>query len=320
MAAAPVHLQRGTLKRVDTAFKGFFSRVKRGQTPGFPRYRGKGWYDTLEWQQFRGITFWHGRLKSKAFGSIRVHLHRPLPKNGTITAVKITHDYKGWSVCFVVSVPTPGTKTVNSARCVGVDVGLTSLATLSTGEQIPSLRAARKAERSLRVAQRALSRCKHGSQGRTKARAVVRRVHTKVRNSRRTYAHQQTARLVKRYDLIAIEDLNIKGLARTRLAKSVHDAGWSTLFQILSYKAERAGTTLIRVDPRHTSQDCARCQTRVPKKLHERTHRCPSCGLVEDRDVNAALNILRKAVVGLRERNVGHRSLRAPGNISAVSN
>ena len=313
MAALPLKLQRGTVKRLDAAFQAFFRRVKAGQNPGFPRFRGKGWYDTLEWAEFQGITLKGNHLKSKAFGTLRVHFHRPLPDAAELKSCKIVRDVKGWSVCFVVQVDTPEKCTIQTS--VGLDMGLTDLVTLSTGEKIPTLRAARRAARKLRIARRHLARCQRGSKGRQKARQRVARCHLKVKHQRRTYAHQMSKRLVDRFDLIAVEDLNVKGLARLRSGKSVLDASWSTLTDMLAYKAERAGTHLIRVDPNYTSQDCSRCGERVPKPLAQRVHHCPKCGLVLDRDENAAVNILHRAVVSPGGENVSGYAERCPGKL-----
>ena len=196
-----------------------------------------------------------------------------------------------------------------------MDVGLESLAILSTGDKIPSLRASRTAERKLRIANRALSRAQRGSNRRKKAKAKLSRVHAKIKNTRQTYLHQVSAKLVQDYDLIAVEKLNVKGLAQSRLAKSIHDASWSTLKQMLSYKAEKAGKTFIEVDPRYTSQDCSGCGCRIKKRLSDRLHVCTSCGLIMDRDENAARNILNKAVLSLGEHNVKDCLERVPTNI-----
>ena len=314
MKSLPLDLQRGTLARLDKAFKLFFGRVKRGEKPGFPRFKGKGWYDTLEWNEFSGITLKSNKIKSKAFGTIRVHFHRPLPADANIRACKVVRDVKGWSVCFSIRIDTPDKRTVQTS--IGLDLGLTNLATLSTGESIPTLRAARKAARRLRVAQRHVARCTKGSRGRQLAKDHVARCYLKTKNQRKTYAHQISKRLVDRFDLIAVEDLNIKGLAQTRLGKSILDASWSTLITMLEYKAERAGTHLIKVDPRYTSQDCSQCGNRVKKPLSERMHRCPRCGLSMDRDHNAAVNILNRAVVSPGEHNVGGYAERALGKNS----
>ena len=186
----------------------------------------------------------------------------------------------------------------------GLDLGLTHLATLDTGERVPNLRAGRDMEAVLRRRQRHLSRCRRGSAGRRKAVRSVGRAYAKVANRRLTHCRQQAARLVERFDLVAMEDLNVRGLARSGLAKSVHDVAWSTFAKAVSDKAESAGRHAVCVDPRGTTRDCAACGVQVPKTLSERVHRCPSCGWETDRDVNAAQNVLHRAVVGPDGRNV----------------
>jgi putative transposase len=201
---------------------------------------------------------------------------------------------------------------------VGVDLGVSIFAALSDGGFIPSLRAARKAERRLRVAQRALSRKKRCSIGRRKARTVVARCHAAVARRRAEHLHQGSARLVRDYDVIAVEKLNVRGLAQSALAKDVHDASWAKFISMLRYKAEWAGARLIEVDPRNTSQECSGCGTEVPKELSVRRHDCPRCGLSIDRDLNAARNVLNRAGVGPGLRNVAGSGMRAGGNLDSA--
>ena len=161
---------------------------------------------------------------------------------------------------------------------MGIDVGLESFATLSDGTEIDNPRYFRESQKRLRWKQRKLARCKRDSNRRRKAVQAVAVVHRKVRNQRAHFHHEVSRWIVNRYGLIAIEDLNVKGLAAGMLAKSVRDAGWSSFFSMLSYKAEYAGRELVKVDPRGTSQTCV-CGTRVPKGLSDRWHKCPACGL-----------------------------------------
>ena len=305
MSNVPAVLQRGTLARLDRAYKSFFRRIKNGEKPGFPRFKGKGQFKTLEWNEFAGIIFDGKHIKSKAFGSIRVHLHRPL--EGTIKTVRLVKDIKGWHVAFSVQLETPKKQSVSNP--IGVDVGLEMFVTLSNGEKIPSLRIARKNERKLRIANRALSRCKKDSNRRKKVCNNLAKVYVKIKNTRKTYAHQISATLVKQYDLIVAENLQIKNMLKSSyLAKSINDASWAQLLQFIEYKAENAGTHFVRVDPRYTSQDCSECGERTPKKLTDRIHVCMNCGLVLDRDVNAAKNILNKVVLNLGGHKVSHET------------
>lgn len=314
-SALPVNLQRATLKRLDEAYKGFFRRVKSGGKPGFPRFRGKGWFDSFGFREFQGISIAADRLRFKGMpGALRMHLHRQMPADAVVKSCVFRRDVKGWIVGLAAEVPTPSLREGN--RAVGVDLGITTFAVLSDGGVIPSVKAARMAERRLRIAQRALARKKRGSKSRGKARMVVRRCHAATVRRRSSHLHHASARLVRDYDLIAVEALQVKGLARSGLAKDVHDASWAKFISFLRYKAAKAGIRLIEVDPRNTSQDCSECGAKVSKELSDRQHRCPHCGLAVDRDLNAARNILHRAGVGPGLRNVASSGMRAGGNLS----
>jgi putative transposase len=319
MADAPLCIQRGTLKRLDEAYKGFFRRVKsRNGKAGFPRFRGKGWFNSFDFNEMYGIRFDGKRLRLKSMPSgLRVHLHRPMPQGKILTA-KFKRDHKGWSVCLAIRVEMPEKCVVQSA--IGLDVGLKAFAYQSDGIVIPNPRIARRAEREMRRRQRALSRCKRGSNCRRKVKREVSRQHAKILNTRTTWLHQQSARIANSYDLIVAEDLNIKGMVRNKhLSRSISDASWSRFFEMLSYKAERAGSIFIKVNPRNTSQNCSGCGEKVPKSLAVRTHSCPHCGLVIDRDWNASLNILHAAVVGGGFDNVGGYVKRRTGKLTEIT-
>ena len=305
-----VALQRATLKRLDDAYRSFFRRIERGDKPGFPRFRGKGWFDSFGFRQFSAISLKAGRLRFKSMpGALRVHLHRPMPPNAVPVSCTFQRDVKGWSIGLNIELPTPSLRPCE--RVVGIDLGISTFATLSDGSSIPSLRAARAAERRLRLAQRALARTKRAAKGRFKARVVVRRCHAAIARRRASHLHQASAKLVRDFDLIAIEALQVKGLARSRLAKDVHDASWATFTSLLRYKAAKAGTRLVEVNPINTSQDCSGCGANVPKRLDDRWHACPNCGLSIDRDLNAARNVLNRAGVGPGLQNVAGCGMRA---------
>ncbi len=156
-SALPVTVQRATLKRLDEAYKGFFRRVKSGGKPGFPRFRGKGWFHSFGFREFQGISIEAGRIRFKGMpGALRVHLHRPIPTEAVIRSCVFRRDVKGWMVGLAAEVPTPSLREGN--RAVGVDLGITPFAALPDGAMIPSLKAARLADRRLRIAQRALAR------------------------------------------------------------------------------------------------------------------------------------------------------------------
>jgi putative transposase len=308
MGELPANLQRWTLKRLDDAFQGFFRRLKaRSGKAGFARFRGKGQWEAFGFSEFKGIRFDGKRLRFAGMpGGLKLHLHRPLPDEADIRSCVFRRDGRGWHVCLQIAVAAAEKRAV--ATAVGVDLGLKVFAYCSDNVVIPNPRIARRAEKELRVRQRALARCKRGSHRRLKVRAKVARLHSKIADTRNTWLHQQSSALVKRVDLIAVEDLKVANMIRhPTLARSISDASWSKFVSMLDYKAAKAGGHLIRVDPRNTSQKCSSCGELVPKSLAVRIHACASCGLVIDRDHNASLNILRAGigagalnVIGLR--------------------
>lgn len=297
MAELPVTIQRWTLRRLDGAFAGFFRRIKaHSGKAGFPRFRGKGRWNSFGFSEFSGIQFDGSRLRFKGLPTgVKVHLHRPLPNNGSrIASCVINRDCKGWNICFQVEIATPEKKVI--ARGVGIDVGLIAFAYQSDGIVVPAPQVARRAEREMRQRSRALARCKLGSSRRKKVKARLVRLHANIVNARTTWLHQQSARIVNSYDLIVVEDLRVASMLKNKhLARSISDASWSTFASMLSYKAEKAGGTFVKVDPRMTSQTCSGCGVLVRKGLADRVHSCSECGLVLDRDHNAALNILHRA-------------------------
>ena len=298
------------LRRVNKTFAAFFRRVKAGEKqPGYPRFRSRFRYDSLTWPSWGdGCSLRStGRLYLQGVGDLKLKWHRPLPVEATIKTVTAKREAGRWFVCFSVEMPEAEPLPVSDLS-VGIDVGLTTFAVLSDGREIANERHVRLAERRLRLAQRRLARRKKRSRRRLKARQEMARVHLHVAHKRRDFHHKTAHVLVQEYGLIAVEDLNVKGLAGSMLAKSVHDAGWGQFVSILSTKAEEAGRTLVRVNPAGTTQRCSGCGEHVPKALSERVHDCPGCGLVLGRDLNAALNILHLATGpgwGLQAPTVG---------------
>ena len=176
---------------------------------------------------------------------------------------------------------------------VGIDVGLSSLATLSDGSEIANPVWVKQFQERVARANRKLSRKQPNSKNRARAREHLRRLHQRIAGRRRSYLHPITRSLVARFDLLAFEKLNIAALARSRLAKSILDAAWGEFIWQLSYKAVEAGKPAVAVNPRGTTQICCGCGEKVPKQLSQRTHQCPSCRLILGRDHNSARNILR---------------------------
>jgi putative transposase len=212
--------------------------------------------------------------------------------DGKIKTLTVKREAGRWFAVFAVECepqPLPF-----SANAIGVDVGLASFATLSDGTAIENPRWHRKAQAKLRVAQRKVARRKKGSNRTRKAIQALQRIHAHVFSQRADFHHKLSRRLVDRFGLIAVEDLNLKGLAGGMLAKSVNDVGWSNFLKMLTYKAEDAGRLLVKVDPRGTSQTCI-CGAEVRKTLKDRIHLCLSCGLSADRDHVSAQIILDRA-------------------------
>lgn len=293
-----VHSQvlQNVIERVDLAFQGFFRRVKNGENPGYPRFKGKGRYDSFTFPQagttgvkLQGVG---KRVLLFGIGSVKVKLHRPL--EGKLKTATVKREGEHWYIVFTCEVeprPLPP-----SDRAIGIDLGTNPhFLVTSEGEKVQAPRYLQKAQVKLAGAQRNLSRKKRGSHRRKQARRRVARLHRKVANQRKDFHHKLARRLVNRYGTIVHEDLNVLALSRSRTAGGVLDAGWGQFLRILAYKAEEAGRRVVGVDPRHTSQDCPVCGHREKRPLWVREFTCPACGASLHRDVAAALNVLAKA-------------------------
>lgn len=291
LAAAPAKCLIAVLKRLDQSYQNFFRRVKAGERPGYPRFKSRQRYSSINFTQWDVDCKFreNGRLWLGKVGDVRVRGGRAVegqPKNCTVILKA-----DGWHARIVCEVdqPEPLPKTGES---IGIDVGLTKFATLSNGEVFENPRHWKRAERKLRRAHRRLSRRVKGSNRRAKARQLLAKAYLKVQRQRQDFHHKVTHDLVTRFDSIAVEDLNIQGMVKNHpLAKHISDAGWYQFRQFLSYKAEWAGREVIAVNARGTSQNCSNCGQVVPKKLSDRWHSCPYCGHEADRDHNAAVNI-----------------------------
>jgi putative transposase len=297
-ALAGVHSQvlQNVAVRIDLAFKAFFRRVKRGETPGYPRFRGQGRYASITFPQVPvgcRLDAEERRVRVANVGFVKIRLHRPLegaPKTATI----MRSGTGKWYVCFSCECAEP-TPLPAIGRNVGIDVGLKTFATLSDGQQIANPHFFRIEERALAKAQRCLAREEHGTPERASRRRVVARAHERTRWRRSDFTHQHSRRIVNQFDVIAVEDLSINRMTHNHcLAKSIHDAAWSQFATLLSYKAAWAGRKYVAVNPAYTSQDCSQCGHRkTDLTLADRTYSCACCGLVLDRDLNASRNIVR---------------------------
>ncbi len=284
----PAQTGQKILERLDQAFQGFFSRVKKGDTPGYPRFKSSRRWDSFDFTSQYNTYFKNKHLQIPRLGSIKANIYRPLqgiPKKAT---VKLDQTGKWWVFIACELGQTPPKTPIQ--KSVGIDLGLTHFATLSDGTQVENPRFFRQSEELLTNRQRSLQTKKRGSSNRTKTKILVAKAHLKIVNQRLDFFRKLSCKLTSEYDLIAYEDL--KGMTSGPLAKSVHDAAWRTFTSILSCKAESAGKSAIAVNPRGTSQMCSSCHLIVKKDLSVRIHSCPGCGLILDRDWNAALNIL----------------------------
>src|SRR6266511_1291830 len=278
------------LRRFDKPLKALFTRIKRGQTPGYPRFRSASRYDSITFPTYGdgAKLLDNGKLRVQGVGQVKLKLHRPI--EGAIKTVTVKREAGRWYAVFSVECePKPLPPSTEKA---GLDVGLRAFATLSDGTEIENPRYYKEAQASLRRAQRKVARRKRGGNNRKKAVRELQRAHKHVRNQRADFAHKLARTLVVTFGLIVIEKLNVKGLAGGMLAKSVNDAGWSSFTAMLMYKEAEASRALVQVDPRGTSQRCV-CGAPNPKPLSQRWHHCKICGLSVPRDHASALEILR---------------------------
>ena len=290
--------------RVEKSYQNFFRRVKQGaEKTGFPRFKGFDRYDSFTYPQ-SGFTLLENAVKLSKIGTIQAVVHRTI--EGVIKNCTIRRQNGKWYACFAIEcadelLPATG-------EACGIDVGLTSFATFSDGSEIENPRFYRSDEKALSKAQRRLSKFEKGTVARRRVRKVVARIHERIRNRRHNFVHQEARKIVNRYDTIAVEKLNVKGMQKNHcLAKSISDAAWTMFRAALAVKAANAGRRYVEVNPAYTSQDCSGCGLRAKKKLSERWHFCPVCGTSLDRDENAAKNIL---TAGLR--SLGIQPVEAP--------
>ncbi|WP_245658695.1 RNA-guided endonuclease InsQ/TnpB family protein [Microtetraspora malaysiensis] len=314
--------QQATLRRLEKAFTAFFRRVKAGQKPGFPRFKGRGWFDTVEWPKDGDGCRWVSQpehptatfVRLQGVGHVRVHQHRAI--RGRVKTVSVKREGSRWYVVLscddVPAQQLPATRAV-----VGLDMGVASLVTTSDGEHLANPRHLQASADRVAAAQQALARKKRGSKRRRKAVARVTALHAKVRRKRLDTAHKTALTLVRDYDVIVHEDLRIANMTRSAcgtteapgrnvaaksgLNRSILDAGWGVFLTVLAHKAESAGRELIAVDPANTSRTCARCgRCAKENRVTQAEFACVACGHAAHADANAAINILR-AGLALRE-------------------
>lgn len=311
-------IQSDSLERVDEAFKAFFKRCKKGAgKTGFPRFKGRDRYHTFSqsYEPQRACPLKGDKLTVPGVGFCRVRLSRPI--EGRCVQLRITRRADGWFALLVCELAKPEALPA-TGMSVGIDVGLTSFATLSDGSKIENPRFVRHAAENLTKQQRRLSKKKRGSKNRQKTKHKVALAHLKVTRARKHFHHETAAKLVKQFDAITVEDLNVKGMVKNpSLAKAISDVAWSAFFLILKSKAENAGRVFEKVPAAYTSQDCSACGHRQKMPLKVRIYDCGGCGHKLDRDENAARNIkVRLSEPNLKARGEATAHL-GNGNVSA---
>lgn len=288
--------------RVDHAFQAFFRRVTAGDPkPGYPRFKGFGRYDSLTYPQYgNGVRLDGARLILSKVGAVHVVLHRPV--EGQPKTVTLTRTPTGkWYACFACE--TEATPLPQTGAVVGIDVGLASFATLSTGEVIANPRFYRRDEADLKRVQKLKDAAKHAQRWHEHRRhkQTLAHIHERIANRRSDFAHKRSRELVNTYQVIVFEDLAPLEMGHSRgMRKSILDVAWTQFVRMTVAKAAEAGRRAILVNPRDTSNMCSSCGALVQKTLSDRTHTCPHCGLVLGRDHNAALNILQRGLQSLR--------------------
>jgi putative transposase len=311
--------QQATLRRLNKAFAGFFRRVKTakaGVKPGYPRFKGKARFDSVEWPKDGDGARWlpeQRRVYLQGIGQVKVDLHREVAVR--VKTIQIKRQGRRWMLVLscddVPTNPLPAT-----GRQAGIDVGIVSFATTSDGEHVDNPRWARASAARLAAAQRLLQRARRGGKNRAAKRETVAARHRKIANQRKDFHHKQARELAARYDLIVVEDLKISNMlrrakpvvdptnpghylrnsarAKSGLNRSISDAGWGQFVSILRAKAEEAGRAWIEVNPHHTSDRCERCgHAARENRVTQAEFACQRCGYTAPADEHAARNILR---------------------------
>ena len=318
--------QQATLRRLDKAFAAFFKRVRQGRTPGFPRFKGRGRFDTVQWPKDGDGCRWDSQpghptatfVRLQGVGHVRVHRHRAVL--GKVKTIAVKREGSRWYVILSCD-DVPAAALPATGAAVGIDLGVAWLVTTSDGGHLANPRHLAATADRIAAAQRDLARKKRGSKRRRKAAARVAALHGKVRRQRLDGAHKAANALIRDHDVIVHEALKVANMtkrapprpdggggylpngaaAKSGLNRSILDAGWGVFLTILAYKAESAGREVIAVNPANTSRTCARCgHCAKENRLTQAEFACTACGYTAHADVNAAVNILR-AGLALRE-------------------
>lgn len=313
--------ERAAIRRLDRAFEAFFRRCQAGGVPGYPRFKGRGRWDSIEWPDGDGAR-WDSqphptmtRVRLQGIGHVRVHQHRPV--QGTVKTVTVKREGRRWYVVLSCD-EVPAEPLPSAGAAIGVDMGVASFLTTSDGAHVPNPRPLAAAAERLVTAQRSLARKKRGSNRRRKSVRKVTALHAKVRRTRLDHAHKTALALIRDHDVIVHEALQVANMTRRpkprladdgtyelngaaakgRLNRSILDAGWGCFLAQLADKAESADRIVIEVNPRNTSRQCAQCgHVAKGNRVTQAAFRCLSCGHTAHADVNAAVNILKAGLV-----------------------
>lgn len=285
--------------RIDLAFQAFFRRIKNGENPGYPRFKGKGQYSSLTFPQWNsGCDLTGQGLRLSKIGTVPLVLHRPVEGSIKTCTVLRSSTGKWWATLSCENVPEAVLP--SNPLPVGIDVGIKTFAALSDGTAVDNPKFFKRSAKRLAQAQRKLELQAQGSPERTKVKKVVAKIHERISFRRTDFAHRESRRMVDRYGKIFVEDITVNEMNAHRcLNRSIRDAAWSQFFFFLSYKAESAGREFRKINPAGTSQTCSSCGYRQKMPLSDRIYHCPCCGMEKGRDHNASLNILR---LGLESR------------------
>ena len=272
--------------RVDLAFKAFFRRCKAGENPGYPRFKGQGWYKSITYPQ-SGFRLHPDGLYLSKIDRVKIILHRPI--QGTIKTCTVKKSPTGkWFVYLSCEVERPE-PLPETNKITGIDLGLLTYVQCSDGSKINKPRFFDLEQGALAQAKR-----RENETNKPEHKTVLAKIHERIKNKREDFCHKVSKKLVDKYDFIAHEDLNIKNMLEEKeYSRSISDASWATLIQFMTYKAASAGRVVKAVDPRGTSQRCSQCGAVVYKTIKVRVHNCPHCGFKTSRDLNSALEILR---------------------------
>lgn len=276
-------------KKVEITFERWLKGDSNGKKSGRPRFKGVGQYKTFTYPPFKRHHFAHNKITLSKIGDVKVIVHRPIPVGFDIKTVSVTKKADGYYVTLSLDDQTVPTikPDFNSDNIVGIDVGLIDFYVASDGSRINAPKHLRKAEGKLKSAPPRVSRRKKGSNRRKKAIKKLAIQHKKVADTRKKFQFKTARTLLDKYEVIAVEKLNIKGLVKTQLAKSINDAGWGQFIIILSNKAENAGLKVITINPNGTSQECSNRGHKVKKQLSQRMHNSPVCHTSLCRDLKA---------------------------------